>query len=527
MRIKLVILFVVVIFSGSALRADTVATATIINNTGAGNANFGIYWIHVGGGNVAGGATYVGAHATTTISGTLPYAMTASGASHYSDLKVCVSSPIAIVYTMTFSPSTVPDGQTYDLGTYIWDGSNLTQTNTGPVYTNYVLTAVNNYTVPAKTVWKFNGATVQTLTLQPGQSASWTTPAIKVSPAPADNWTANISQTPIYPALTTGDNGQLLFTNQASQTLNTSGSGSSVTNTASGGTVTNSNGIVTYTASGGTTTTPSTNNIIWQASTGSASESTLQGGFNVLHKDLSDLLAGQSIINQSITSQTITVTNQLGQIATYTRSNNDAMWQMVGLLRTNSGTAGASNTVNVVFTNYATEGTLSNFFSAVVSTNGLSDTNDFTTDFNSFVETNAPFSFNFEPSNVVVEANVTTNVSDIESESANSGIKDGENMFLDFIASLTPADIEIDFGDPDMTYQFALGRGATKVLDFNPMHNVAVAALFGFMKTLWAWLLAVFYLGRCANDAFKVIQLMENTRGMDVAAQPITKKTYY
>lgn len=246
------------------------------------------------------------------------------------------------------------------------DGSTcaLTSTYVPPsVYTNYVLTAYNSSVGNMNATWTFNGSIVKQQVLKPGQSASWTTPSIKVSPPPADTWTANVTQTPSDSVIGYGDTGGLYFTNDPQQGVSISGTGGTATTTTSGGgTVTNSNGTISFGGTG-TGALVISNNIVWATPSGSASESTLEGGFSVLHKDNVDQLNALKILNQDEDTQLMTLTNQLGQVATYMRSNSDATWQLLRATTnmnawwfTNGLIAGTNQ--GYAFTNFATEDTL-------------------------------------------------------------------------------------------------------------------------------------------------------------------------
>jgi hypothetical protein len=95
-----------------------------------------------------------------------------------------------------------------------------------------------------------------------------------------------------------------------------------------------------------------------------------------------------------------------------------------------------------------------------------------------------------------------------------------------FITEMSPLDVEETFAPPDMTFTVTDGLGhALKTIDFNPMDNPVMAQLFNFSKVLWTWGLAISYLVKCTNDAFKALEMAENARGT-VVTGPTTKKTY-
>jgi hypothetical protein len=307
---------------------------------------------------------------------------------------------------------------------------------------------------------------------------------------------------------------------------------------------------------------PNTNNIVWAPSDGTAAQdNTLKSGFGQLHDDMqkqiqdfnsmiqkltswnpptnfqvnASITNNNVVVNTNINSfsltnflsldgltnainaQTFAVTNALGNIEVYARSNSDASWQLVGLMTNLPGSisnalAGLTNNSP---TNYATESTLGQIRDALTNDLGFASSN--VTDLASLIDTNIPGG-DLSASNVDVQIYGSTNPAELSSwassQSGSSAISESESTWANFIASMSPADVEENWASPDLTYSFDLGPAGKKDIDFNPMNNPQVAPLFDYMKTLWSWLIAIFYLTRCANDSFKVLQLLELSHGV-------------
>jgi len=224
----------------------------------------------------------------------------------------------------------VPYNQTMVLP---WAGASITET---PVYTNFTFTICNTLSGPGKATWTYNGQMVKQMVLKPGACDAWTTPQLKVSPAPPDNFTFNGTLVPVNQVLG----------------FDTNGTPSFMTDTNGGNSVTYTNGSNTDTITSGTNSGsyfPQTNTIVWQPPTGLASESTLQAGFSaaykqgqdfvnglaVLHQDLattlhSDLQTINSSIKASVSSNTVNLT------VTNTGSTNVDYTGLLGSLLTNS-----------------------------------------------------------------------------------------------------------------------------------------------------------------------------------------------
>ena len=197
------------------------------------------------------------------------------------------------------------------------------------VMTNYTFTIQNTMAVNGLATWTYNGSIVKQESLSPGQSDSWTTPSLEVSPVP-QNFTMN--------AAIVAQDTSLGYTNGVLGFL-PDNSGNSVTFTNSSGSLTTfSNG------SGGFVSASTNSPILWQPSPGTAAQdSTLKGGFDALQQDANNNLAALDIlhndllnINNSIKAQTngggpVTVTNNISLNAT-----NAADLPLLGQIATNT-----------------------------------------------------------------------------------------------------------------------------------------------------------------------------------------------
>ena len=272
-----------------------------------------------------------------------------------------------------------------------------------PVYTNYTFNIQNTLTVNATATWTYNGSVVKQEILAPGQSDSWTTPSIEVSPTP-QNFTVTTSCMAVGNTINYGSDGSPGFSAGGSGggSATSGGSGGNLTiggftsgsggasggggGGTGGGTDGGSGTNITFTAGTNGDVLPGTP-ILWAPPTGSASESTLEAGFSLLHQDDVNLLQGESIIDKDLNTGFFTATNQLGQIVTYEYAqsnllNSDTM-QIVGAI-TNLNLALSNNrplvsiTNNVALTNalaltnYATESTLETLTDYLASLNANS-----------------------------------------------------------------------------------------------------------------------------------------------------------
>ena len=192
------------------------------------------------------------------------------------------------------------------------------------------------------------------------------------------------------------------------------------------------------------------------------------------------------------------------------------------------------------FTNLAQQVTLvgiSNLFggnySNSIVTDDLGVSNAFNTVFTLFDTNISTTNFSVTVSN---EASYEQAAAD--SAAASPDLQGAETGLAGFLAQMSPVTVDDSWGEPDMTFDFgpflspAVGKIMSKgiadgstVMDLNPMHNADLAAVFNAAKSLFAWLIAIIYLLKCARDAGKAIEMCELARGV-VVTGPTTKKTY-
>jgi hypothetical protein len=254
----------------------------------------------------------------------------------------------AVYYQATYEDSS---SVWHVVGTY----SEVNGTGTGtmdvsttvvPTYTNYTFCADN--TDPSRsmqTTWTYNGSVVQQEVILPGQSACWTTPNIEVTPTPQSFTETTVSTFPtlINPSTDGNTNGTIMFNSPPPTTSSNTGTGGSGAGNGSGG----SGGGQTNTVTASTPPEIAPTNIVtFPTPVGAASESTLASGFQLLHGDLLNVITGQKIQNDSINSGFFSVTDELGNILTYVRSNSDQMPTLITAI-TNLAHLGSTNTFNV------------------------------------------------------------------------------------------------------------------------------------------------------------------------------------
>jgi hypothetical protein len=384
-----------------------------------------------------------------------------------------------------------------------------------PVYTNYTFCVHNTDTVNSYgAYWIYNGVPVQVVTLAPGQSDCWTTPAIEVSPV-AQNFTINYGETPISNVLTnlfgSDTNSDVAPTIGFSPSGGGAGSGTGsgsgtnqITYSGGGGSVTNSGGTNTVINTAPPTVYAPTNTIVYSSSGTAADNGTLTSGFNLLHGDLVNLLTADSVLNTTIQNGFFSVTNDLGDIITYNYVLSNEEYQVVSAVTnlaahlnpSNSVAGGSSNVwvqnfpTNSTLTNYATETTL------VGISNILAQT-----DTNGFLDTNAGLT-------------VTGYTNATDAAAAAAALPDqvaADSSWDTFISSITGPEVDDVSSASSMVYTFPADLGT---IDFNPMDNSAAAAIFTWVKNLFMWLLAAIYLKRCADDSFAVVQVMNVAHGV-------------
>ena len=322
-----------------------------------------------------------------------------------------------------------------------------------------------------------------------------------------------------------GDN--LVATGITGNNPNTQGSGSGggTNNTTTAG----SGGASTNSTTGGTGSDTSTNS----ASSGSGTSTNSTSGSG--NSGTSGGTGGTG--TSGGTGGTSTNTTTSGSSTNSTSSGSSTNSTSSGSsTNSNSGTGSSTNSTQTVtngskwiLTNYALETSLDVITNAFLTNYGA--TNPFAgvtfgayTNQNIGVDTN----LNDVSNSVVVEVGGETNYAQAETDSAGMSVQlqGVESGVANFITEMSPLDVEETFAPPDMTFTVTDGLGhALKTIDFNPMDNPVMAQLFNFSKVLWTWGLAISYLVKCTNDAFKALELAENARGT-VVTGPTTKKTY-
>lgn len=345
--------------------------------------------------------------------------------------------------------------------------------------TNFTMKLVNNLTVAQKAVWTYDGTVVQTEILQPGQSATWTTPTLTVDASGnVANFTLNGSVSDI--SSTIGATGTDASGSPIIAFGTGTGSSSSATVGSTGTTVTSSSsssgGYVASSSPAGNTSTLSlnssspsaapTNIISFVTSTGNpAQEPTLQAGIQLAHEDAQNALSGMSVLNTSINNQFATTTNLLGQIAYWESTNAGETWQMIHAL-TNLSVAGATGGTNIYNgssnvwvqnwpTNYNQEITqqgISNFL-AMIASNTVPRTNNYDTNTSELAQENRMWS--------LIPATATNAPAALAAAQAAEGDY-GINQFLSELNPVLPSDSP---GDVNMTMDFC---GQT--IDLNPVH---------------------------------------------------------
>ena len=255
--------------------------------------------------------------------------------------------------------------------------------------------------------------------------------------------------------------------------------------------------------------------------------------------DYTPLLATNNAILNKFYGET---TNADGQRVAYEGVVSNDLWMIVKWLTNSSPTnivqvQFPTNNYSISLSNYATESTLAGISNLLATTSTLTmNTNPGDGGFGAMLDSNTPTGLNLEVTNNLAQGG-STNFNDLVTASASASTEFSAHEtsgIMALIAEMTPIDIDENFGDPDMTYTFNLGgyarTGAAKMrgtsgttLDFNPMHNDAIAPLFGFSKTLWIWGLALIYMRQCVRDSFKALELCNQTHGVTATA-PIIKK---
>lgn len=181
------------------------------------------------------------------------------------------------------------------------------------------------------------------------------------------------------------------------------------------------------------------------------------------------------------------------------------------------------------FTNYATESTLAGISNAFFNADGIGDTNfagALETNFDDVFPTNPFASYHYEWTG-------PTNLAMAEAEANNSQISTIETTVQAFIAGFVDPSGSMDDEYPavDMTYTFpSFGGGGPlsrrmmtsgvggNTMDFDPLHNESLAALFALAKTLFTWGIAAMYLQKITTDGFKLVMILNTAHGVNPSA---------
>ena len=527
---------------------------TIQNNTSQ-TYNYDLTYVNDSYSGWGGGAYVVNCPAHSTVSGSY-FTGTCADSAYPSQTWNCRElfnrvgggPPGITVGSWVTSGSDTPVPYPYAITVYcIDDDTNLTS-SAPPAYTNYSLTLYNyNVNSSVRATWYFNGSVYKTEVLAPGQSDTATSPAIEISPV-QQQFSFTGGTVDINANVDGNSLGNLVFTNPA---VSGGISGNGTNFTSSGGVTGGTNGFSV--GSGSDVQNPSTGQILWSAPGSAASDATLKTGFTVNHDDAQNLLNGLSVLDGDLNKQTLAVTNSLGQIAIYERSNNDSAWQQIGLLQSITNLLGKTsapqtNSASLTLTNYATESTLQGLVSALTNSPGSFDTNSLVAAFDAETNVDTGGTNLFDLTN-----NIGVDVGFSDSSNYYSAVAlaaslspenaAADSTFATFLAECSPVDIdESGWIAPNMTYTFSTSPTATGysssgysygpvTIDFNPMNyagpnnDYPFAQLFAAAKNLFTWIIAMVYMFKIVDDANRVLDFMENARGT-VVTSPTTKKTY-
>jgi len=402
----------------------------------------------------------------------------------------------------------------------IVDGTAVAITNY-PVFTNYTGTVVNNLGVTGVASWYYDGFLVQTETLAPGQSGSYTTPPIEVSPVPQlYTFTASINSvgnaigyntdgTPNFTAGSTGGGDSTTLT----------GSGSSQTNTLTGN-GTSGGGSATVTTNGvslasGTNSEVviGTNVVSWSPPTGVASESTLEAAATLAHSDSVNLLQGEAVLHGDLG----VVTNELGQLIGGVSSNNILSVNAdtyLNQIATNTARA-ATNQSSLVISNLTL--TVSNapltFSNYATATTQLGDSNTLS----QMLATNSALlsllsSGQSNGSTYSVPADGTNY--DAALATVSSRLAPVITQWQANQSQITGPNYTEGQDTPD---DMTLAIGTFGLIDFNPLHNSGVASIFALAKKFIAWLLVFAYLGKVITDTLQTVRWLTDGKTRTVA----------
>jgi hypothetical protein len=449
----------------TAMADHTLLTLTI-NNIGTNSFAFGENQLLLEG-QFGSSAGYFGAYNTNTATAT-------SGGSAVYDFDIINYDPTwtgpVTLYDLCSGTIVVAGGGT--AYTVSFDPDNCTATtNVTIVYTNYTFCADNTDASRIMQVtWNYNGSVVKQSVLTPGQSDCWTTPNIEVSPTPQNFTESTVSTFPtlINPSTDGNTNGQITFNSPPPTTSSNSGSGGSGSGNGSGGT---GGGQTNTLSSSSPSQIAPTNLVTFPTPVGTASESTLSSGFQLLHGDLLNVIAGQKIQNDSINSGFFSVTDELGDILTYVRSNTDQMPTLISAVTNLGHIAGGTNyfnsSSNVWVQNWPTNHQSNTNLNQEATQQGISN-------LLAQIATNTSPQTNGSSGMWSLIPNTATNA---DAATAAATAAEGEYGMTAFLTALTPSIPADGIQSVDMTMNFC---GQT--IDLDPVHmfpSVANACYIG------------------------------------------------
>ena len=308
------------------------------------------------------------------------------------------------------------------------------------------------------------------ITLQPGQMIS-TNLSFKADP----NGNPNVSWTTFNPTyLDSFDN-----TNYMNLSTNLGGMDQTTTNRTVNQNFYQTNGLIYWNSP---STNPAGGNLVFDATV----NATLQAGFNRVAQDATDLKTLLAKGNGLLAGMSNTGHVQVNV------SNN-----LSGLQVTNNLTLNYPTNGNISLSNYASESTLrgiSNLLGGVF-TNGFSGTN-----------------YSGEVTNGNYVYGGFTNYSDAASVSV-PFYDQVLSTFSGLIGSIVIPEVG-EGGECDpMILDFSGSGFSFGHIDFNPLHNDGIAAIFYYAKELIKWFLCIYYVGKLLKDSRWAISVCNQSHG--------------
>ncbi|HVU27398.1 MAG TPA: hypothetical protein VHG71_06640 [Verrucomicrobiae bacterium] len=234
-------------------------------------------------------------------------------------------------------------------------------------------------------------------------------------------------------------------------------------------------------------------------------------GFNMLASQNNQMLLNQQ---QALNYWT----NAIGQIYAVRQDLEGRVIVVSNISGSMGGGGGSSNVVglssNVFVINWPTNaGTMDNSF-----TNIAAPDYDFSTFSNALtgLDMSATNTFNDINSftNITVEYPYATNVADATSYSDGlfSSLETDMQNFIDGITDFSSGMSDY-YPAVDMVYTFTLPGAGSKTIDFDPLHNVSLAALIAVVRQLFEWGLVFLFLQKVLKDMFQLLLVMEGAHG--------------